>query len=187
MFSGIPSAPNQYGPGQVYNITNKTAETLLNVNDWAILTINSSATTNWSQPLRIATVPGLYELHFQYQAITSSAAFTYSLLQPNNSASTGSTVYVSRMSGNSTTPFASLQNGTTGFYIGSGQTIMCNAIISTLTNSKTVTCDWVAWDTTQDMYRYSQFWSDTTTPWTSLGTIYYDYGQVGTIYIHRLI
>lgn len=97
---------------------------------------------------------------------------------------------VNRSTGtNSASSYYGDDNYTGGFLFGETWIIKGNLNVSTFTNSKSFVSQSVCLpDATNVRYMGSSgYWSDTSTTWTSLGTIYFPSAQTGTIIIRRIL
>lgn len=145
----------------------------------------SSAT---SIPLYVACANNQqYEIVYISNNYTPASGTGNPQLQPNNttysSAFTGATIY---QSGGTAAALASGTNN--AFYISVGQHTI-NAIIRVTTNTLYKNCISVYQSkNTTGNYQdgvYTNAWNDTTTAWTSLGTITQLYVDTGRIYVKR--
>lgn len=171
----------------VVDLTNVSTDYPLQVGETATITYTSAT----SVPLHVATVEGEYELHIT-QPITDTAftsAKGLGLLPNNTSIPAGKIIrQQSRVDSNSFS--CSTDSSTyTRIHFASYNPLSLEAKISTKTAAKTVSgkaygresvSSFQVWDT-------YHIWNDTTTQWTSLGTLELGQAQSGKIVIKRII
>ena len=171
--------------------TSATSDLLLNAGDVAYL--DFTATAGSTLPLHIQTVAnGLYELNILGTYSTDASAGGPVSLRPNNAAS--AVTYLLRLfyigaSSNFVSNSTTTATPAFGMTMYDGIAHSYNAKISTKTTSKTVHASFITTQLGVDIYAYNTFqtWKDTTTAWTSLGTMYFTYAQSGKIVIRRII
>jgi hypothetical protein len=158
----------------------------LAVNETAKITY--SATT--SVPLHIATVsPGEYELIIMGNRSVSVLNNNGAFLSPNNTTVSNITNTYFIFNNCSTSATGSTTTATT-FSIMAGRIDVAKLNISTYTVSKSMigTLSGALTGTVSlNSYITNQLWYDTTTAWTSLGTITFPFAQSGTIIIRRIL
>ena len=163
-----------------------SSDLLLNAGDIAYVNFTSQT----SVPLHIQTVEGYYEIEVMMDTSgTSYSSGNWIQLKPNNA---------NLSSGDILTQWNRIDNGaeTTGanatglnFYFGGYDPIRAHAEISTITKSKSVQSLFFGRDsaTTIQSWREQFYWKDTTTAWTSLGTLALGGAQSGKVIIRRII
>jgi hypothetical protein len=181
-------------PYTVTNLTNwTTSDYQLKAGEVVYKTFNTT-----SLPLSIATVEGLYEIHVIGDLTISLGTANPTKLNPNNTTYTAGIIDMSEMSNSVTTTDAGGVLVPTGWKDGVTSTafdifyqhaITTHTIISTFTKAKTLRTNGVRRDTATTYINFQRtfVWTDTTTAWTSLGTIVFPYTQAGTIVIKRII
>lgn len=164
------------------NLSSATSDYSLAVGETAYIDYSSAT----SVLLHVTTVAnGMYQLIINNNKTTATAG-NYSYLKPNNT-DTGSNavenlrIYYGSSSGNGIVTH-------TNFRLGSGITLCSDCIITTRTANKSMHGKSKGYEITNKMlYDDNQFWTDTTTAWTSLGTIAYGEAQTGRIVVYRII
>jgi hypothetical protein len=165
----------------VVDLTSATTDYLLDIGETATITY----TTATSVPLRVATGDGqVYELSISGDTSVSVASSNDVQLNPNNTNYFGAFTH----KGMEITTSLTARNTAyafVGFYAGRLNT--CKATISTATKSKMVMAVGNATTTSASYYfNYSISWGDTTTVWSSLGTMVFPFAQSGKIVIRRI-
>jgi hypothetical protein len=168
------------------DLTNASSDYNLQVGQLAYISFSNAT----SVPLHIATSSGTsYELYLasSNNMGTSGATAGGILLNPNNttysSAFLTRGVYVSS-SGSASGTAVSYSS----FYIGFGLSHLY-AKITNITTAKTVVTNFVNWGDSNDIATIDIFansWNDTTTAWTSLGTITFPQSTSGYVLVRRL-
>jgi hypothetical protein len=160
-----------------------------------VVYLNYSAVT--TLPLCVATEEGEYEVIIKGDTSISPTNNNGVAILPNNATQAGAldfsciyVIYGKDDASASVTPL-SWKNGATynAFGVGSGTIIHSSCKVSTTTVCKNVRSSNSAIYTTSQRYQEDSqiYWSDTTTPWTSLGTITFPFAQSGKIIIKRII
>jgi len=168
----------------IIDLTSATTDYPLAVGETAIITYTSAT----SVPLRVATTNGEYELHLTGDltiASTNSGAITFN---PNNSSQTGM-IGTATQVGITTLTSNSFATSTSTITMGSSLLVYANFNVTTSTKYK----GWLGnsvykFSNTNGLYRdvYAGYWDNTTTEWTSLGTITFPFAQSGKIAIKRI-
>jgi len=168
------------------DLTNATEDYFLKVGEEAYISFSNVTQV----PLRIATQDGTYyEMHVIGSNTLAFPSWqnTSILLAPNNTAYTGEFVHALfyRSGPGFYSSYATNQNY---FFLGAGYT-SATVYITNRLNYKNVRV-------IQDLYGMSEYgplmhlvsadWRNTTTPWTSLGTIIYTWSASGEILVRRL-
>lgn len=177
----------------IVDLTSATEDYALAVGETAYIDYNSAT----SVPLHIATVEGIYELQItgdQSVTIGTIAAVT---LSPNNTTVTAGDIdYMEQYqpiasNSNGTAGITSQQIGTTAttFVISNSLSVSVKLNISTKTTSKFISSSSFRRDSATQFYYsvYQNNWLDTTTAWSSLGTITFPFAQSGKIVIKRVV
>lgn len=155
---------------------------VLGVGEEAFVTYTAAT----SVPLGIAVTTGqLYELIIAgVYAAPASAAYGY--LKPNNTdTGAGAVERAYHYAGTGTNNAA---DTTTNFTVTSSLTIMSRSIINTTTATKSLLSDFFEYQTGgRYIFTAGSRWTDTTTAWTSLGTLVFSEAQSGKAIIRRLI
>lgn len=169
--------------GGVIDLTTATTDYQLSVGETATITYTSAT----SVPLHVATVEGLYELltSNQLTTVTNENDVT---LSPNN-ATYGTSIagLRYRINSNSTTG-VDILNSLSIFCIDFSLVLYSKYIISTFMSSKNVNGDGFIkrQNISNQINNTNLLWDDTTTPWTSLGTITFPFAQSGKIVVRRI-
>lgn len=176
-------------PSVVIDLTNAGEDYLLRVGETAKIAYIGAT----SIPLCVATVEGVYEIEIIGDGIgMTSYSYTDVYLRPNNTLVTAGDINWSRMKQvGSTLNGSEITSSLTGFIISNTPIdIYTKATVSTYTNNKfirgTIITKTAADQTTQLIHH--QPWFNTTTIWSSLGTL--DSGSTahtGTIIIKRTV
>jgi hypothetical protein len=175
------------------NNTSASSDYSMAVGETAYVTYSGAT----SVPLHIATTQGVYELKV-FGDTTVSPNTGSAELKPNNTTYTAGSIKFSilyytfnQSAGNTGNPSSSAyydDSTQTAFNIGNGLVISSESTISTFTNNKKIHCEsYYRTSSTSTEKDVSDFyWSDTTTAWTSLGTIAFPFSQNGTIIVKRV-
>ena len=188
--SGILDLSTTYIKSSVYNfrrvdLTNATSDYMLQVGEEAIINFTNAT----SVPLRIATQSGTYyEAHLicSNTGGISGATGAPVFLNPNNTTYSNAFVYVCLYRTSSDSGSACI--GYSAFVFGSGYTNL-TCFITNFTQYKNVRGFYDIWGFSLDypaIVIFSSDWRDTTTVWTSLGTIVFPQATSGYILIRRL-
>ena len=165
------------------NFTGLTGDRLLRVGEVAYI----NYTNAMSVPLNIKTEEGLYELCLMSDISTAQTNINDILLLPNNNLVSNISRDAIYRSGSTTV--SNYEVGSlSSFILAAGVVVMHEGKISTITKSKSVQSHMnglFANIIRQNLE--SQYWNDTTTPWTSLGTITFPFAQSGKIVIRRIL
>ncbi len=185
--TGTLQSPNGGGSSSPIDLSNATSDYMLAYDQTAI--INYSNVT--SVPLHIATQDGTsYELKAfsKTQAETINGGSNFVFLHPNNISNVGNVDY------NETYRFDASGGNTTVIYnsfrIGWSGTFTTQCRIDNFTINKTIAglysgnVQGTSWSM---IGAFTDTWEDTTTVWTSLGTIALPVAQSGVILIKRVL
>jgi hypothetical protein len=141
-----------------------------------------------SVPLHIATVQGEYELTIQGDRTVQNVTSGNVWLKPNNLSYTGKFLNIGfYFNGSTSGRWSETDNY---FNIGANRVAHLTARVSTTTTSKTVNSQDHAQDLSGPLGQAAlrdTIWDDTSTAWTSLGTVVFPFAQSGTILIKRII
>lgn len=165
------------------DLTNAAEDYLLAVGETAFLDyINAT-----SVPLHVATQEGEYEISICGDRTVDITNANLVLLAPNAVSSISNTIMRTFHRGANTTGTAVTTTNTL-LQLSSARCEYGKYNISTFTFSKLI--DYVVkWSSSIEYYseRGTITWNDTTTSWTSLGTITFPFAQSGKIIIKRII
>jgi len=188
--NGILDLSATYVKSNVYtfrrvDLTNATSDYMLQVGEEAIINFTNAT----SVPLRIATQSGTYyECHIicSNTGGTSGGVDSGCFLNPNNTTYSNAFVYadLSRTSTGSYSGYFTYSAFRCGFAFTNSTFYITN-----FTQYKNVKgfCDVYGVSTTYPaLLIFSTGWRDTTTPWTSLGTIVFPQSTSGYILVRRL-
>lgn len=169
--------------GGVIDLTTATTDYQLSVGETATITYTSAT----SVPLHVATAEGVYEIEI-FGSNTNYSTTGGQGLQPNNQSIS-----------NGVTRTIETQLTSTAFnhYYSTNSTALpiavhiCNyakATVITKTTQKIAISSCIASYAAVEDYKYDRvcMWTDTTTVWSSLGTINFIIPQSGTILIRRI-
>lgn len=164
----------------IVDLTSATEDYPLAVGQTA--TITFIAVT--SVPLHVATVEGLYEMTVVGNIKTATTS-SFISLQPNNADTSN---IKSVVTANNGTVYGSAETNNTRFHLAAGAIFCGRSSISTFTQSKTVLTDGAHRESgaTSKTYMRRDFWDNTSTVWSSLGTIVLSESQTGKIVIRRI-
>ena len=175
------------------NLTSASSDYALSVGETAYLTFSGAT----SVPLHIATAQGVYELSVVGDTTVSPSAGAIALV-PNAGGFSGTTFFcpclyttssLSAGASGSETPQAYQFVGT-GFTIGNYLNIQSESKINTFTKAKSVKTSQYGIESDGVTMQYQEsmgYWKDTSTAWTSLGTVTFAFAQSGTITIKRIL
>jgi hypothetical protein len=178
-------------PLNIYDLTGAPADVNLIPGDTAFHTF--SAVT--SLALRIALSEGIYEIDLIPDFDNTIGTAGNNFLLPNNASVTAGVIdtgYIYQgftTTGDNTTAPVGGGNGTahTAFYLGYN---ICRlqSRISTFTKSKNQIGDILRRESTTQFYQFriASNWLDTTTVWSSLGTITFPFAMTGRVIIRRV-
>lgn len=162
------------------DVSNYTIDYYLRRGETAI--VNYSAST--SVPLHIKTVEGMYEVIIHGdKSITPSTGRV--VLKANNTNYSGA-VYQSTRYGTGTNTDSYWQGTFDNFWVAEGRCDLAKLEISTITKTKASLVQSTGYTTFRAPVIGNSSWEDTTTAWTSLGTITFPFAQSGTILIRRI-
>lgn len=181
---------------QIVDLSAATSDYLLGVGETA--KIMYSGVTSLS--LHIKTEEGVYELSIDQPYVTTNTVEGAVSLSPNEATYTNSFVFSESRTDNlvnaagGVATFTGWRDGATcsKFPLGNPYVMTGSYRISTRTNSKSVTgqcvrLGGVAAPLTMQSEVFAGIWKDTTTVWSSLGTITFPFAQSGTIIIKRVV
>ena len=170
----------------VHNNSGVSSDYSLAVGETANITYSSAT----SVPLHIATVQGEYEITILGNA-TSPSSDADAGFSPNNTSYSGAITDVGWYQATNSAFESSNSTGSSTFDIGATNVIKSILRCTTVTASKSVFSSTLAMTTSgngtlRDTERH-QYWNDTTTAWTSLGTITFPFAQSGVVMVRRLL
>ena len=153
---------------------------------------SDSFTAQTSMPLHIACGDGqIYEIEI-VGSFAAAAAGAQTLIQPNNAVPTTNSFDISHIKVSGTTVSGNTLTASAdgGFVIGYSSSVLnCKCCVFTSTLTKAVeTLNSKCWDTTNGrrLFILNSEWLDTTTLWSSLGTITMPNAWTGTITVRRV-
>ena len=171
-----------------FGIANRSADVAL----YALLpgeTVYKAFTTaaGTSIPLYITTVEGIYEIRIYGDRSVSLSNNNNMTLSPNDTTYSGA---IRKLEMEVTSGAETSTNSTNDFFkITDGLLLAAKIEVSTFTKMKTFSSYALELSTGPAMYKEEliQAWEDTTTAWTSLGTITLPYAQNINMLIKRLV
>lgn len=148
--------------------------------------VNYSGAT--SVPLHIATQEGLYEFTISGNLSTTVANDNNISLLPNNTTYSAQFTEVGYKISSGNNSAIVLDDSTNQFNTAWSNVVSANLSISTKTTAKTLqgTVLNKRVNGTTEHFTISSFWNNTSTAWTSLGTITFPFAQSGRIIIKRI-
>ncbi len=190
MFGSIPPKSNPASLVSMTNLQNIMADYTLSVGE----SIEFNYTNVTSLPLRIATIPtgGVYEVIIVGGTLLNGGYTTNAVtFVPNNGVGVGSTTIQWGQVGSALASGSASGGGvasTSSAQIGQGVIGLARYLFTTFTIAKSMIGQATWCDTTNpSMFNYAFQWFDTTTLWTSLGTITFPVAQSGTVIIKRIL
>ena len=182
------------GSTGVVDLTNASSDYALAVGETAVVTYASAL----SVPLHIATVEGLYDLTIAGDSSVTIGTLGDVLLSANNTDQTAGSIdvtFVTQTTGFTDSGVAISPTGYkdgasyTKFNLSYGLLVYHKSTISTYSNSKTLNGIDLEMRTASSMLGNTIFsrWNNTSTAWTSLGTITFPFAQSGKIIIKRIV
>lgn len=158
------------------------------------LAVGETAYVNYSNAtsvlLHIASVEGLYELDL-VGPVNSAQSDIGNMLLPNNASGTAGAFKLvgTRIADTGSVAAYSSLTAMTAFNIGPARMVRSVVHISTQTTSKSVNFSSIIIRTgyTIEQISASSYWTDTTTAWTSLGTVTFNTAQSGKIVVRRIL
>ncbi len=187
--SGLEFVSPTSGSYTIVDLSSATVDYALAPGEVAKITYSSAT----SVPLHIATVEGIYDLTIinASVAVTDFSSAASILLRPNNSTVTAGAINWSRLSQYSTTVNGYEDSGSqTAFIICNDKTgIISESTVFTYTTRKLVRGCYVTKIGTDQFQQFffHQPWVDTSTSWTSLGTLVISTAQSGIVVVRRII
>ena len=178
-FTGVDNYPT------IVDLTNATSDYDLQIGQKAIINFSN----NTSKPLRIATANGrIYKMYLNVSNdFSNSGADGNVFLQPNNNTYTNS-FYNTTIYRNSSGLFSSYQATFNSFRLGYG--FIFNEIhIQNFTTAKLLKLTILGWGYLAHFPLLEiavSAWNDTTTAWTSLGTLSFPSSTSGKVIVERL-
>ena len=178
----------------VIDLTSASEDYALEVGETAYIDYTSAT----SVPLRIAVAGQKYEYSI-YSDLDGSTYNAGSItLTPNAGGLSVGAIDYSRIHSQSNTDSESsagldayqTSNSYSKFILGSYLLVSSSGEMITRTKNKHITMSWIGKSsatTYEDYWASKQVWNDTTTAWTSLGTITFPFEQSGRVIIRRLI
>lgn len=178
---------NNLAQPNVVDLTSASTDYMLDVGETATITYTSAT----SVPLHVATVQGVYEIEL-VQPITDisfSSAKGCDLLPNNTSIAAGSIIRLQERIDGTTLGVSENSSSYTVMHFGSYNPFFVKAVISTFTESKVAKSECHGRESVNSfqVWKVSHIWNDSTTKWTSLGTIDLNIAQSGKIIIRRII
>ena len=180
-------------PRQVIDLSSATEDYALGFGEVAKITYTTSDST---KPLRVKTVQGVYEITMIGDLGGDGKDSVVTLRANNALTAAGDWDYVmyaaqvATSDSSASTTVGGWKSGVsaTAAYLAERNIISATSIVSTVTTAKTVRTEVLGKSTTPSygISIYACFWQDTTTAWTSLGTIGFVGIQAGTAYVRRL-
>ena len=169
----------------VVDLTNATTDYPLAVGQTATITYTNVT----SVPLHVATVEGFYEFAVSGDRTVGMASSGVGYLNPNNATYSSQFACNTHYQQIGTTSFGydNTTSGSSFLFVGNHAT-GAKATISTFTRSKSLIMDSVE-ETGSSAYQMRKVgvWLNTSTAWTSLGTIIFPSAQSGKVIIRRII
>jgi len=178
-FTGVDNYPT------IVDLTNATSDYDLQIGQKAIINFSN----NTSKPLRIATANGrIYKMYLNVSNdFSNSGADGNVFLQPNNNTYTNS-FYNTTIYRNSSGLFSGYQATFNSFRLGYG--FIFNEIhIQNFTTAKLLKLTILGWGYLAHFPLLEiavSAWNDTTTAWTSLGTLVFPVSTSGKVIVERL-
>lgn len=168
----------------IIDLTSATSDYLLGVGETAKITYTSAT----SVPLHIATQEGLYEFTISGNLSTTVANDNSISVLPNNTTYSAQFTEVGYKISSGNNSAIVLDASTNQFNTAWSNAVSANLSISTKTTAKTLqgTVLNKRVNGTTEHFTISSFWNDTSTAWTSLGTITFPFAQSGIIVIKRI-
>ena len=169
---------------QIIDLTSATSDYLLGVGETAKITYTSAT----SVPLHIATQEGLYEFTISGNLSTTVANDNNISVLPNNTTYSAQFTEVGYKISSGNSSAIVLDASTNQFNTAWSNAVSANLSISTKTTAKTLqgTVLNKRVNGTTEHFTISSFWNNTSTAWTSLGTITFPFAQSGIIIIKRI-
>lgn len=143
-----------------------------------------------SVPLKVATVQGSYEIEILGNNSSYNNSSGWVLLKPNNLTDLSNINVRKQENSLLSTGLAQHYNGSvSGLFLGAYILKYSIARVNTYTLNKTLIANCITSYATQKDYGYHAYslWQDTTTAWTSLGTLCFGVAQSGTVIIRRIL
>jgi len=170
--------PGSNGYANPINLSSATADYLLPVGAVAYISFTNAT----SVPLHIATQNGTYyEMHLISNSASGSNSPVY--LNPNNTSYSNAFTYLDYYIGTSAT--GTTNTTYSSFRIGTG-VVATTVFISNYTTLKTVRLIDIATGFGSTVANFATcIWNDTTTSWTSLGTVIFPQATSGYILVRR--
>ena len=170
---------------RLVDLTSASADYTLQVGQTAAITYTSVT----SVPLRVSTVEGIYEIKIVGDRSISASSDGATFLKPNNVTVSNITRQQLYALSSSNTTYAYTGSAETAFEVGEGNVAFSKIQLSTFKKSKSITCDTqcILYTSSNKLINHLEsYWADTTTDWSSLGTISFPFAQSGKIIIKRL-
>jgi hypothetical protein len=169
-------------PSRVIDLTNAAEDYLLRVGETAKIHYQNTTTV----PLHICSEEGVYEVVL-HGNVSATAHDNWATLNPNSNGI--NTFYADIMGQQNGGSVGGTNASGGGIFIQDGALISSKGVVTTFTSSKSVEFSGLGRRTSSIRQRRSVFsyCSDTTTPWTTLGTINLGGSQSGVICIRRML
>ena len=174
--------------GIIKDLSGVTSDFYLNPGDIAFK--NFTVGMGLSIPIGITTVEGMYELNItsdQSLSVTNNTVPTILANNKTQSANIQQVGHYTTMTGGSVGYF---NNGSaTNFAFDGGLLCFLNMVVYTYTKNKVMAGTFLSKETdlTPRLFVMSYLWNDTTTVWSSLGTLSLGFAQNGHIVVKRVI
>lgn len=186
------NSAQQLVPYNPIDISSRTSDYYLKPGEIVYIDFTNATTA----PLNIATVEGEYELTIIGNGTNTTYTASPTYLRPNNTTYGNAFSYleygkeISTSDAGGSKTLDSYGTGShPGIQIAYQQLLKCNYIITTYTTAKCITGSHIRKSsaTAHVFFRNHVIWENTTTPWTSLGTIAFPFAHSGKIIIKRII
>ena len=183
--SGLEFVSATAGSYTIVDLTSATEDYTLAPGEVAKITYTSAT----SVPLHIATVEGLYEVSITGSTTGYSSTGNAGLIPNTGSISTIKYRKHTIPMNNTATESIQQASSQSSMFIGAYLVNAAHFKVTTRTVNKTITGNAITSYSSEKDYAYDFFsvWEDTTTAWTSLGTITFPVAQSGTVTIRRII
>jgi len=172
-----------WGPDEVVNLTGASSDRLLLAGETAVIDFTSAT----SVPLHIQTVEGLYEIDIMSNTagtVTNDSAIT---LSANNTTYSNAFHNFYHGSSSANSHIIGGNSDSSSIILAYSLPYQITSRITTRTASKSSVSEGFTKSTSgKNMVKYICDWDDSTTAWTSLGTVTLPFAQSGKIVVHRV-
>jgi hypothetical protein len=168
------------------NLSNASTDYALAVGE----TVVEKFVLQTSVPLRIATAPeGVYELVMYCDKTIAKSADGTAVLQPNNTTYASAIAYRTIYNTTGTPGGSGAAVSSFSLTAGLGTLVCLTMTITTDKVAKNIVARVISATTAGVVYQELVVgaWIDTTTVWSSIGTIVLPYAQTGTVIIKRIV